>query len=200
MPSDKFYNLTKEKRKRLIDASRIEFANNDYENVSINKIIQSINMPRGSFYLYFENKEDLYLYILKEYIKEFKMAFINILRKNNGDVFDSMITLYDQIVNDKSYNHKLIERIFLNMNSKQLDFVLPRLMKEEIEGSLTDNINNDNYNFSSNEIEVVLSILMPLLFHAVATSLETVQKNIPRVHYLKQINIIKRGLERKEKC
>lgn len=200
MPSDKFYNLTKEKRKRLIDASRIEFANNDYENVSINKIIQSINMPRGSFYLYFENKEDLYLYILKEYIKEFRMAFINILRKNNGDVFDSMITLYDQIVDDKSYNHKLIERIFLNMNSKQLDFVLPRLMKEEIEGSLTDNINNDNYNFSSNEIEVVLSILMPLLFHAVATSLETVQKNIPRVHYLKQINIIKRGLERKEKC
>ena len=69
MPTKAFYSLDKKKQNKLLEAAKHEFSENFYEDASINKIIKEINMPRGSFYLYFENKEDLYLYILELYLK-----------------------------------------------------------------------------------------------------------------------------------
>lgn len=202
MPSDKFLNLSLDKKEKLIEAAKIEFATNKYEDASVNKIIKNINMPRGSFYLYFENKLDLYLYLLKNYIKDFKTRFIDILEHNNNDIFKSLIVFYDEIVKNNTHKCNLINNIFINMNSKQLDIAFPRIVKEEIDGSIISKINMNEYNISYEEKEILLSILMPLLLHAVAISLENnnEEKTAIRVHYLKQLNIIKRGLERKEIC
>lgn len=200
MPSDKFFCLDDDKKMKIIEASKKEFINNNYEDASINKIIQSINMPRGTFYLYFENKQDLYLYILKEQIKSFKMLFIEVLQENNNDIFDSMISFYDKSI--KNNNDKdLFNNIFINMNSKQLGVALPQIMKEEMDGSIIKSMNVDKYNISCEEKELLLSILIPLFLHAVAISLEeSDKKDIVRAHYLNQLNIIKRGLERKDLC
>ena len=70
MPHSTFLNLPEEKKTRIIDASVKEFLNRQYEKASINKIIKSANIPRGSFYQYFENKEDLYFYCLSEIYKD----------------------------------------------------------------------------------------------------------------------------------
>lgn len=200
MPSDKFWSLPGDKKIELIEAAKREFAIFNYEDASINRIIQSIHMPRGSFYLYFTNKQDLYLYILKNYIEEFKREFMKILKIQNGDIFDSMIVLFDKIINDCSEDHNLINHIFVNMNSKQLDFAFPKFMKEEMDGFILETINIESYRIREEEKETLLSILLPLFFHAVAISLENHEKDIVRVHYLKQLNIIKRGLERKDIC
>ena len=202
MTSDKFLYLEIEKKKKIIDAAKIEFANHRYEDASINQIIKNIQMPRGSFYLYFENKQDLYLYILKTYIQSFKIKFIDILNKNENDLFQSLISFFDYIVNrDSDYDHNLIRNIFINMNSNQVDIAIPKLVADELDGSIINNINITNYNIKEEEKEVILSIVFPIFFHAVATSLEhPLKKEAIRVHYLKQINIIKRGLERKEIC
>ena len=54
----------------------------------INKIIKSIDMPRGTFYLYFENKEDIYSYIFEDYVKTLDNVFIKNLKASNGNIFD----------------------------------------------------------------------------------------------------------------
>lgn len=68
MPKQTFFNLPEEKRNHIIEVSIDEFAKAPYQNISINHLIKSMNIPTGSFYQYFEDKKDLYFYILSFYI------------------------------------------------------------------------------------------------------------------------------------
>ena len=198
MPTKAFYNLDKNKQKLLLDAAKHEFSENFYEDASINKIIKEINMPRGSFYLYFENKEDIYLYILELYLKEFKRILLDLLEKNNHDIFKSFICLYDYIVNVKTIEKNLIDKIFINMNSKRFEYAIPELLKKEVDGSIINSIKIKEVSMNEEDINIVMSILMPILFINVSTTLsEPNNKDKVREFYIKQINIIKRGLERK---
>ena len=64
MPKQTFYNLPEEKRALITDVVIDEFAENDYENVSISRIVQRAGIAKGSFYQYFEDKNDLYGYVV----------------------------------------------------------------------------------------------------------------------------------------
>lgn len=64
MPKQTFYNLPDEKRRRILDVAIGEFAENDYHNASISRMVDRAGIAKGSFYQYFEGKEDLYRYLL----------------------------------------------------------------------------------------------------------------------------------------
>jgi AcrR family transcriptional regulator len=66
MPKETFFNLSEEKRKKIIGAAIDQFAQYHYSNVTIDKIVQAAEIPKGSFYQYFENKDDLYIYLFTE--------------------------------------------------------------------------------------------------------------------------------------
>ena len=198
MPTKAFYKLDSDKQKRIIDSAKQEFSENYYEDASINKIIKEINMPRGSFYLYFENKEDLYLYILELYLKEFKIILLELLEKNNHDIFESFIGIYDYIVDIKTIEKNLIDKIFINMNSKRFEYAIPELLKKEVGGSIINFIKLDENSITEVDANVIMSILIPLLFINVSTVLsQPSNKDLIREFYIKQINIIRKGLERK---
>lgn len=54
-----FENLPETKKKALLDAAMDEFITNGYEKSSINRILSDAGIPKGSFYQYFDGKEDL---------------------------------------------------------------------------------------------------------------------------------------------
>ncbi len=64
MPKDTFFNLPEEKRTHITDIALDEFADNDYGDVSISHIVALAGIAKGSFYQYFEDKEDLHTYLL----------------------------------------------------------------------------------------------------------------------------------------
>lgn len=64
MPKDTFYNLPDEKRKYIVDLAIAEFAENAYDAASISKIVRKAGIAKGSFYQYFEDKKDLYRYLV----------------------------------------------------------------------------------------------------------------------------------------
>lgn len=64
MPKQTFLNLPEEKRKAFIDIALDEFANNDYNTASISKIVEKAGIAKGSVYQYFEDKQDLFMYLL----------------------------------------------------------------------------------------------------------------------------------------
>ena len=64
MPSNTFLNLPDDKRERIISAALEEFANNDFRNASITRMVRSLGIAKGSVYQYFKDKKDLYLYLL----------------------------------------------------------------------------------------------------------------------------------------
>lgn len=64
MPKQTFLNLPEEKRQAFIAIALDEFANSDYNSASVSKIVEKAGIAKGSLYQYFEDKQDLFLYLL----------------------------------------------------------------------------------------------------------------------------------------
>lgn len=75
MPKSTFHNLPDEKKGRIFDAALQEFSARKFSEASINQIIKTAGIPKGSFYQYFESKEDIYLYMV-EVIRQDKMEVL----------------------------------------------------------------------------------------------------------------------------
>ena len=97
MPTTTFFNLPEEKRERLLAAARAEFARTSYEEASVNRIIQAAGIPRGSFYMYFTDKEELFRYLMERYGDMLVEAFAALLDQAEGDLFAAFLDLYDDI-------------------------------------------------------------------------------------------------------
>ena len=59
MPKETFVKLPEEKKDKIIKAAKNEFARVPFEQTSIKNIVEDADIARGSFYQYFESKEDL---------------------------------------------------------------------------------------------------------------------------------------------
>jgi AcrR family transcriptional regulator len=64
MPKQTFLNLPDEKRNTIINAAIDEFAEYGLENASTNRIVAASGISKGSFYQYFEDKQDVFMYLL----------------------------------------------------------------------------------------------------------------------------------------
>ncbi|MEM6404361.1 MAG: TetR/AcrR family transcriptional regulator, partial [Cyanobacteria bacterium P01_D01_bin.116] len=75
MSSQTFFNLPQIKRQNIANAAIAEFANHSYESASISAIVNRAAIAKGSFYQYFKDKQDLYLYLVDQGL-EVRNAFI----------------------------------------------------------------------------------------------------------------------------
>ena len=64
VPNSTFFNLSDEKRKLITSSALAEFSSASYSIASINHICKRSGIAKGSFYQYFEDKLDLYVYIM----------------------------------------------------------------------------------------------------------------------------------------
>lgn len=64
MPSDTFNNLSHEKRVRIIQKCYEEFSQNSFREASVSKIVSDLGIAKGSIYKYFEDKQNLYFYLI----------------------------------------------------------------------------------------------------------------------------------------
>jgi len=74
MPKQTFLNLPEEKRQAVVRAAIDEFADYGFEASSINRIVANSGISKGSFYQYFEDKMDVFRYLMDILAKE-KMEF-----------------------------------------------------------------------------------------------------------------------------
>lgn len=70
MPATTYFNLPEEKKERIMEAALDEFAAYSFSAASINRIVKAARIPRGSFYQYFSDKEDLYMLVMEKIGKE----------------------------------------------------------------------------------------------------------------------------------
>lgn len=74
MPKSTFFNLPEQKRDVILQSAAAEFASQGYKAASVNRIVDAAQIAKGSFYQYFQDKDDLYAYIVEELIGERKLA------------------------------------------------------------------------------------------------------------------------------
>src|ERR1044071_4548779 len=65
MPKQTFFNLPSEKREIIMNAAIEEFADYGLENASTNRIVKNSGIAKGSFYQYFEDKQDVFMHMLE---------------------------------------------------------------------------------------------------------------------------------------
>lgn len=66
---------TFERRTELLNAALDEFTMKNYEEASLNRIIKNAGISKGTFYYHFEDKQALYLHLLKHSV-DTKWGFI----------------------------------------------------------------------------------------------------------------------------
>ncbi|MEK3935720.1 TetR family transcriptional regulator [Sporosarcina sp. FSL W7-1349] len=120
MPKQTFFNLPIDKQEMLIDAAMTEFSRAPLHEATISNIVKHAGIARGSFYQYFEDKEDLFFYLLEKYTEQNEAKYISLLQENDGDLFEATIQIYKFMLQAfQNQEHRVfIENAFLNMNHK----------------------------------------------------------------------------------
>lgn len=120
MPTSAFYQLTDEKKNKLIDAATEEFSTTPYEKVSVYKIAQSAKISRSGFYYYFENKADLYRYIYEIKIENEFIDYMNSIEKK-CDIFSVLNSRFNYYLSIKgTENEPLVRQMIQNIRSMDL--------------------------------------------------------------------------------
>ncbi|MFZ5986193.1 MAG: TetR/AcrR family transcriptional regulator [Bacillota bacterium] len=86
-----FESLPEEKRKKIIDISMEEFAQNGYEKASTNAIVKKAGISKGILFHYFGNKKNLYLYIVDYGIDCILKHFYNDNTEMPTDIFEKLM-------------------------------------------------------------------------------------------------------------
>ncbi len=191
MPKETFFNLPEEKKQRIIDAAIDQFSKSHYSNVTIDAIVKGAGIPKGSYYQYFENKDDLYIYLftdlgdakidlfqrLKAQItnitfKEYMMSYILELKKLESS--NNQIThLKKEFLNECPQEiKKRILKVEMPKSIRAFNEVIDLYVdKGEFRAGLDTKIaayitvmgisNLENYDYS--ESEDVLSVLMKII-------------------------------------
>jgi len=95
MPKDTFFNLPEAKRSLICQVAIEEFAAHSFDQASINRIVAQSGIAKGSFYQYFENKNDLFLYLL-QLVADEKLNYLAPVMRNpeQCDFFTLLRELY----------------------------------------------------------------------------------------------------------
>ena len=83
IPKETFQNLPEEKRQLIEKVAIREFGAFGYDKASINRIVEQCQIAKGSFYQYFEDKKDLFLYLIA-IVNEKKLESIFPVFQNPG--------------------------------------------------------------------------------------------------------------------
>ncbi|MCF7926738.1 MAG: TetR/AcrR family transcriptional regulator [Candidatus Izimaplasma sp.] len=125
MPTETFHNLDDKKRERILNAAREEFTNKKLIDSRVSNIIKKCDIPRGSFYQYFTDLEDLFYYIVnREFDRIFNSGSEFISQTN--DLFEYSILTFESdykafVEGDR---HKFLRNVFhsVDINSKVMTY------------------------------------------------------------------------------
>ena len=109
MPTERFYRLPEAKKQIIREAAIKEFARVPFDKASINQIIQNADISRGSFYTYFEDKQDVVRYIFEDHAAQLKDYCESELNRNGGDFFTMLDWLFEFTIRQLTESKEMIE-------------------------------------------------------------------------------------------
>lgn len=201
MPKKTFFNLADEKKEKIIECSKREFAQYSFYDASINRIIKEAGIPRGSFYQYFENKEDLFVYILDGYSSLIIEEVLKKLESKKCDLFDLHLLIFDVVSSTdiSEDNKKFFITTVSNMSFKLINHLSSFLFKKDCDKVFAEisqivNCNNIKLN-NAEDIINIQQILMNTLMYQLGIFFSNINdKEKCRKSLIRQFELIKYGI------
>jgi AcrR family transcriptional regulator len=133
MPKKTFINLDKNKQDAFVNAFLREFTIHRYDDASVSSVLKELGLAKGSFYQYFENKKDLFLYLV-QLLSETKLGYMeHINRSNFNDFWDYWKAMYKEGIHFDSEQPLMSNfgyRMFETMNSPTLKPLLVQFQQQ----------------------------------------------------------------------
>jgi TetR/AcrR family transcriptional regulator, repressor for uid operon len=142
-------------KEKIVDAALATFSKNGYDRTRMDDIAEAANVSKGTLYLYFKNKEELFFAISERNIRELKEQLSTLLTKSE-DLIASAENFYEnfrsdtsgtnvekvffEIIAESSHNLKL-RRMLYEQRIKMLDVVTTYLDLQQEKGLIRKNSN-----------------------------------------------------------
>jgi AcrR family transcriptional regulator len=129
VPKETFFHLTEEKKQRIMKAAEKEFSKHPLKDASIANIVKDAEIPRGSFYQYFEDKEDLYYYYFHNLQKSSFRDLLKTIREHEGDLFAGFECFSEKMITNvlKDEHASFYRNLFMNMDYHSFNKVSPEM-------------------------------------------------------------------------
>jgi AcrR family transcriptional regulator len=201
MPRDTFFNLSEEKRDKIIKAAKAEFTEHELFKSRVSNIIKNADIPRGSFYQYFEDLEDLYYFVIDEFFDEF---FLEGLKFTEGvdDLFVFSIKSFEHdykaYTNDK--RHRFMMNVMKSISSNIEYIERYKTRREEYILSILNNLDLTKIRFTEDkDLIKMYQMIQDVKRNVIRKSLID---NLSKEQAIKEvawyIDVIKQGLVIKE--
>ena len=142
-------------KEKIVDAALATFSKNGYDRTRMDDIADVANVSKGTLYLYFKNKEELFFAISERNIRELKEQLSTLLTKSE-DIISTAENFYEnfrsntsgtnvekvffEIIAESSRNLKL-RRMLYEQRIKMLDVVTTYLDLQQEKGLIRKNSN-----------------------------------------------------------
>ena len=200
LPSSTFLNLAPEKQEKLLSAAVRKFTERPYNEASINRIVREAGIPRGSFYMYFRDKEDLFHYLMEESINEMLMVFEEVLHSQGGDIFAALPAMYDHLRSRRSADRSLggmgmMSAIVNRNDGLQKGGLLEFLDPDRILKRMKDCVNPDLLDLREPEdlnciLRMLIVLIVPIMYNGIRP--ETDPEDREKMQHA--LEILRRGM------
>jgi len=201
MPTETFFKLAEEKRKKIIEAGKDEFSSVSLDEASIKNIAEKAGIARGSFYQYFKSKKDLLFFILEENRETMEKKLNRIIKESDGEIFNIYISIYDDMTSKcfDNMNRDIYKRIFENLktNDESVFEGMEEKKKQDFK-NFKNLIDKSKLKIESDlDFDLIIQILNAITMSSVVRSIKYTSPEKAREEFLKKIEFIKKGIEKK---
>lgn len=151
MPKNTFRNIDKEKKDALTNAFLYEFTTNTYDDASLSSVVKQLGIAKGSIYQYFNDKLDLFTYLITE-CNKLKTNYTASISRNDfksfWDYFESIINANIKFDSDYPLHSSFLFCIEDNLNSKSTRHLLVEFKNQILKGYevlVANEVSNGNF-------------------------------------------------------
>lgn len=199
-----FFKLKRLKKNAILEAAAHEFARVPYSAVSINQIIKEAEISRGSFYTYFEDKDDLMRYMLRGFRDTLRKKVFEFLEEENGNPFRLCIRLLKDWI--KTGSERITFQIHRNLladlsvtGQNQMFGIRGFLMKDELYKSFVEELYNrldkDRYPTTIETLCYIVDMAIMILIKSMAMYYQNPSEKETIIQVLtEEMTILERGM------
>ena len=115
MPTEQFNKLKVDRKNSIIKALTRQFATREYGDISVKDLADKADISRGSFYLYFDGKEDAFFTSVKSYSDRLEHDLLNIYTKSKN-ISEVVLQVFDYLTHLSTFEHSFFEKIINNLS------------------------------------------------------------------------------------
>lgn len=175
-----------------MDSAKKEFSRVPLGDASIAQIIKDAGIPRGSFYQYFEDKEDLYFYYFQSMRRNFQQELNLAVEQAEGNLFDGYELYFSKMVKEvlQGTHAAFYKNMFMSMDYRSFNKVAPHFGKNPHAACSPEQQYKEQFQefyervditllkvTNQKELKLLVKMLMHMVFSTIAEGYKQMKEN-----------------------